>query len=319
MTSFPRVPLRQRSTGDPVSFSSLAIAPRTFGPASPEAIAQSARLLRTCWDQGVRTFDLAASGSVQVALACLSAAFPTPPDGMTLVVPLEEPPDPAARSGARSRPSPAVAAPSVARVPADRASWGEGIPKVVELPWKGPSHPTSQRSDFDLVRARRIPGFLDWVRPYRSGEARSDDRGSEGLLSGEFSLLERGPAGDPALSAIFGSCRFLARNVLATGRLDGSAWTALEGPSTGSASPRPVRDLESTYRPILDLEFLTRSRERTLAQAALAYVLAHPWVLTASVLLPAPHRLGEILSFATTPTLSPDELARLDVPKAAFS
>jgi hypothetical protein len=135
------------------------------------------------------------------------------------------------------------------------------------------------------------------------------------VFTGKLSLLDRDLVSLFESAAPGETACLIARDPFSEGRLDGSRFAAtamLSGPGSG---PVDVRRLRADFEPVLGLGFLTKDRQRTLAQAALRFVLHWPWVATAVVPLPAPERLEEVLRFGETPPLSQDELDRLSLVK----
>ncbi len=104
------------------------------------------------------------------------------------------------------------------------------------------------------------------------------------LISSELSLLD--PLAVESLSTLFshrpGSV--LVHDPFAGGLLDGSRFSRGLGDRAQPAPPTDVRALRREYEPVLRLEPLTRNHRRTLAQAALYYLLRWKW--TAAVMIP---------------------------------
>jgi aryl-alcohol dehydrogenase-like predicted oxidoreductase len=86
-------------------------------------------------------------------------------------------------------------------------------------------------------------------------------------------------------------------------------------PVAPEARPADMRRLRREFEPVLRLGFLTEGGRRTLAQAALRFVLRWPWVVTCVIPLPPPERFEEILGFGSAPEISDEELARLGLVK----
>jgi aryl-alcohol dehydrogenase-like predicted oxidoreductase len=167
-----------------------------------------------------------------------------------------------------------------------------------------------------LPPAGTDPKELLWaIRLPASSSALPEVGRSPVLFTGELSLLDR------ELGRLFQSPtgtsepRLIARNPFSDGRLDGSrfaATTMLAGPGAG---PIDLRRMHADFDPVLALGFLTKDRRRTLAQAALHFVLGWPWVATSVVPLPNPERFEEILGFAASTSLTVEELDRLGLVK----
>ncbi len=310
---------RAARAGD-VRLSPIAVAPRSLGATVPQAIAPVAAQLRRCRELGVTTFDLVDAPDPGFAAVCLRRAFPRPdPDLVVLVA--GQP----ARSLAISRAGPPPvssvgAGPAGSRRPPEEtASLLSGFRRVVEAR-HDPRSPLGFPSFVsDLLGLRDEPGVADvCVRCATLAEVdQVVSHPGAPLASASFSLLEPELLGPRRASWDSGIARCIARDVLAGGRLDGSAWSGPGGESKGlgRAPPTPVRDLSAGYAGVLRLGFLTARRDRTLAQAAVAYVLTKPWVSTACLPLPPPRRLEEILRFREVPPLSPQELGQLEHPE----
>jgi len=104
---------------------------------------------------------------------------------------------------------------------------------------------------------------------------------------------------------------FFARDPLAGGRLDGTRFERTVADRGPAARPPSLRELEREFAPVLSLGFLSEGRGRTLAQAALAFVLYWPWVCSAVVPLPRVERLRELADAMSRPPLAEVEIARL--------
>ncbi len=138
---------------------------------------------------------------------------------------------------------------------------------------------------------------------------------SPALFAGELSLLDRelvsgfGPANRKLEASV------IARNPFSDGRLDGSRFAAAAMLTGPGARPIDLRRLRADFEPVLALGFLTKTRRRTLAQAALRFVLGWPWVVTSVIPLPTPERFEEILGFESSLPFTDDERAQLDLVK----
>jgi hypothetical protein len=103
---------------------------------------------------------------------------------------------------------------------------------------------------------------------------------------------------------------YFALDPFAEGRLDGSAFGSSIAGRRPDSPPRSVRELHREFDPVLRLGFLTESRERTLSQAALQFVLAWHWVTSVLIPLPSPETLEEILDASEAPPLTETEIER---------
>ncbi len=164
--------------------------------------------------------------------------------------------------------------------------------------------------DAVLTRAVADHEILDFSLPLAPDAPARLRLPGTGLLSVRLSLLNTEalparPDSEPSRPR-----GWVVHDVFSNGRLDGSALAGLGYRSTLLAPPTGIRDLRATFEPVLALGYLTEHRDRTLAQAALRFCLAWPWVVTAVVPLPDPPRFDEILGYAQSPPLTAAELAR---------
>ncbi len=131
------------------------------------------------------------------------------------------------------------------------------------------------------------------------------------VVSAPVSLLQ--PEAIPTIETISlaHSVAVLATDPLAAGRLDGSRFTAAVAHRDPAAGPTSLRSLHDEFDPVLRLGFLTEGRRRTLAQAAVRFVLSWPSIVTAAVPTPPPERLPELLGCEASPPFSSEERDRL--------
>ncbi len=317
MAGAPPVPLRRRTPDDTFAFSALALVPEPPGAATPAAIAHTAEMLVKCRARGVTTFDVAAARDPGVAALCLARAFGDQRAGVIAIVPATQrralgTPHP------RGTLPPASALGSRAVLPsaAGRADVNEllaGFSRVLEL--DGARRPGGFESDLAVSRELRSePDVIDVSVRCATGDEvrRALEVRPRPLVAGELSLLDpasaRFPEGVPTVPGAW----FVARNVFADGRLDGTAWPRSSRTGPATRPPESFRDLAGEFEPVLRFGFLTRERTRTLAQAALGYVLGQPWVLLASARLPPIDRLDELLGFSRGTPLEPGEVRRIE-------
>lgn len=287
----------------------LFVEPRTAGPATPGSVSGAARLLRAAWDHGVRGFDVAGSPHPPVAATCLAEAFPEATDELVVIVPHRAARAPAGGGGRRS-PPPNLGEPLLlggARFPFPEG-WVKRVTQLeqIDVERLGPAGGLSENDA--RTATKEPPATAVPVGPLvLAGSARrlaaEADRWPDALVAFDYSLLDRGPEMEllPGLGP-----RGIARNVFAGGLLDGSRWAT--EPPTSSGGPTSLRDLSRAYDAVLQLGFLTAGRKRTLAQAAILYVLAHPSVRAAVVPLPSAGRMAEVLAPARAAPLSPAEM-----------
>jgi len=298
-------------------FSAVSISVDPPAVAPPSADARAAALLRRAREHGVTTFDVADARFPERAERLIATAFPIPDPDLAVIVgrsveslasertrqgdssPPQDLDTALAESLERSRRRLAPVALSVIEWHPGPGGGAEDAPGSAALPGTttGPG---------ELVWSVRLPTPVSVLPKFERSPA---------LFTSELSLLDLGLVSvfEPTDDQV--EARVVARNPFADGRLDGSrfATTAmLAGPGAG---PVDLRRLRAEFDPVLALGFLTKDRRRTLAQAALHFVLRWPWVATAVIPLPSPERFEEILGFGGTPPLSDDELARLSLVK----
>jgi hypothetical protein len=263
----------------------------------------SVGFLRRSRDLGVTTFDLGRSRTPALAETRLGEAFPEPDPELVTILPFPQaPPGPwitgAATPVRADELQPALLA-------ARRRLRGAG--RIV-LEWRAPP-------------ATVAPGTLpaiDFLALQKEGllleVAEATDRppgeGNDRLRTGVISLLDTRLPRAIGASAPEGAA-WIARDPFAGGRLDGSAFGRLMTGPPRQGPPRPVRTLEAEFATVRPLGFLTAGTGRTLAQAALRFALAWPWVVSVSVPVPPPERLAEIAGTAEAPPLTETELARV--------
>lgn len=270
-------------------------------------------LLQRARQFGVTSFDVAAASNPERAERLLARAFPEGDPAIVALVGRSL--DSLSRE--RTAEGEATSAPDVA------AALGVSIERsqrrlapvpigVVEwVPGTDEDSPSPPPVALDRLSPPEGPKPLWALRLSSRDVSPPETRGELSLLSGPFSIL------DPDLGSWFEiagtspKAFLIARDPFSEGRLDGSRFasrTALAGPM---APPVDVRRLHEEFDPVLKLGFLTAGHRRTLAQAALRFVLHWPWVASAVVPLPEPERFEEVLGFGSTPPISTDELERI--------
>ncbi|MGP8159037.1 MAG: hypothetical protein ACLPWO_05465 [Thermoplasmata archaeon] len=298
-------------------FSAVAVSVDPPAVAPPSADARTVTLLRRARERGVTTFDVATARFPERAERLIAAAFPASDPDLEVIV---------GRSGdslARERSARGPSRPiedleaaleesleqsgrRLAPAPVSVVEWTPetgGSPADAHEPTPLPPIPSGRADLLWAVRLLSPP-----TAPPNTGR-------SPALFAGELSLLDRELVSgfDPANKKLEASV--IARNPFSNGRLDGSRFAAaamLAGPGAG---PIDLRRLRADFEPVLALGFLTKTRRRTLAQAALRFVLGWPWVVTSVIPLPTPERFEEILGFESSPPFSDDERAQLDLVK----
>lgn len=267
------------------------------------------RILRNARERGVTTFELPSEPGADLLERAIAAAFPQPDPRLAII-------SERSSEGLSTRPAKASGdegepAPTGSLRAAVEASNRRLDPQAIHLiDW------VAREGDEDAYESElarlRIDGVVDAVVRRVGGAATPESRASAGgLWSGSLSLLDERTErrlGSITAAPGFG---FFARDPFDGGRLDGRRLTDSVSPRRPDVGPVRLRELEQEFAPVLSLGFLTEGRKRTLAQAAIQYVLRRPWVCSVLVPLPAPERLAEVLAAESAPPLSDEELARL--------
>lgn len=304
---------RRTVTGTPLSLSALTLTVDPSATVSPSADAQTVALLKRARARGVTTFDVANSRFPDRAERLIALAFRSPDPELAVIV---------GRSVESLSAGPGSTRKSLPeenlRVALERSletsqhrlgpaplavvEWVPGVddPEDISTQLAGAFPPDrSGGRPLWAVRVSAAAGSLPKplaVPPVYSGDL--------SLLDRELAILwNHSNSGSPA--------SLLARNPFADGRLDGSRFAAAGTRGGPEGGPVNLRELHTEFDPVLRLGFLTEGRRRTLAQAALRFVLGWPWVATAVIPLPSPERFDEILGFGSTPPLSEEERSRL--------
>jgi aryl-alcohol dehydrogenase-like predicted oxidoreductase len=266
--------------------------------------------LRRARTLGVTTFDVGSARVPGLAETALGRAFPDPDADVVTILPMAED---RLTSTAVARDRATLAETIRATLEASRERLAGAGRIVVE--WKASlQRPIGGASGLEILETLRDDGLLAGVAveavPPALRRPPTDSRPPL-LRTGPFSLLNPRLATEPAGPAGTTTPAWIVRDVLAGGRLDGTAFSLPSPPLRGGKPPRSIRALEAEFEPVRRLEFLTSGGRRTLAQAALRFVLAWPWVATASIPVPAAERLDEFARAAESPPLSPDEIERV--------
>lgn len=306
--------------GTETHVSEIGIALDPVRAATGPADRQQIDALRRARALGVTLFDVAGASSTARAEWLLRTAFPEPDPELVVVVG----PDP----------GPPVGRPG-----------GEG--GRTETGTDGPGPETTVRSWLAEVRPRLPPGAAivpeGRLRSPQGEEMRARavllgalaarhelltwstridretllagaplDRLASPIVSTELSVLDAASLAPLADRTRPGAPALLVRDPFAGGRLDGSLLSSELGDRRPGRPPRDVRELREEYAPVLRLGFLTRGRKRTLAVAALRYLLQRPETLSVLVPLPPPERWDEVFSAGRAAPLDREELARLE-------
>ena len=258
-------------------------------------------LLRRARALGVTGFDLSRSDAPLLSARQLRDALPADDAEAVTFVGLPPPslPAPGPR-GPRDRPDP------VGTLDAIHDALGRERRIVVLL-----DPTTSPEVTEELDRRRRAGELLDLVRPLdvsAPGGIASDT----GLRSTVLSLLRPEAAGVLAALPPNTPPFVLGFDPFAGGALDGSRMARAPVELGPRSAPSAVRELESSFAPVLQLGFLSRPG-RPLHRAALDFVLGWPSVLTTVIPLPSPERIDAVLDVRASVPLTPSELARLGI------
>jgi len=310
--------IEQRPVPDtPTRLSALTITIDPPAVVPPAADARTIALLRKAHALGVTTFDVAEARFPERAERLIAMAFPEPRTGVSVI---------AGRSFetlARERKPPGEGTDSPDLASAITESLERSLQRLAPVrisivEWTADAGSASETSSGDAkLPGMRLPGPAPlWaVRLPTSPAVLPTTSPPVGLFSGELSLLRTDLIPRFEGEAEKKRLRLIARDPFSSGRLDGTRFArsgTFGGPGT---APVDLRRLHEEFDPILRLGFLTDRHRRTLAQAALQFVLRMPWVVTAVVPLPDPERFDEVLGFSSCPALTPEDLSRLDLIK----
>ncbi|MGA8302320.1 MAG: aldo/keto reductase [Thermoplasmata archaeon] len=284
--------------------------------APPSADQRAIALLAQARSFGVTTFDVAPGTGSGRAERLIAAAFPTAdPDLLVLV----------------GRSLASLASDGTSDHPPSDGAFVERLRSSI-LDSTNRLHPQGVgllewRQDPDSsVRLREVIDALDRLRsegavggwvlhvpPNGSltGAAPDEIGKRVTLLSGAFSPLDRRLLFPISERASEGPTGFLARDPFGSGRLDGTRFAGSATHRRPDVRPDSVRELQREFDPVLRLGFLTEGRRRTLAQAALRFVLHWPWVCSCIVPIPSPERMDELTLTESTPPLSEGEVDRI--------
>lgn len=317
--TLPRpVPVERRALrGTARTFSAVTISMDPPAVAPPAADARTVALLRRARERGVTSFDAASARFPERAETLIATAFPLPDPELSVIVgrSIESLARELAPGEKRSSEGTLVRA---LRTSLEQSRRRLGAIPIAILEWDAPGHERSsatqdletpivtEGSDLDFLWAVRLPSAASELPRAHYHPA---------LFAAGFSLLEHGPASLFERTAAEGGPALIARDPFSNGRLDGSRFASVGIPGGPEDRPVDVGRLQREFEPVLRLRFLTEGRRRTLAQAALRFVLRWPWVVTCVIPLPPPERFEEILGYGSTPTISDEELTRLGLVK----
>ena len=292
---------------------SLSRGPRT----SPEPDRAAVAGLRRALADGVTTFDLTSVPSVPRAAQLIVSAVPEPDDRLVFwlrpVLPSSLLP---LRAAPASAPWASSGSASVSReefVASIRALRGRGS---VLIDWdpEEDSAPEARSTAVwldELESEGLVAGRSRHLRPRRLSEIPRNSIPSEFPVSTEISLLD--PLTAQSLDVLFGgrSPCVLVRDPFAGGLLDGSRTSSGLTDRDLPARPIDLRTLHAEFDPVLRLAPLTRDGRRTLAQAAIQYILRWSWTAAVMVPVASTGRWDEIRSALFRPPPSERVLASL--------
>lgn len=292
--------LARRNVPDtPLEVSVLGWSVDPAGRAGPVAERSRVELLRRAYHDGVNLFATIESPQPEIAERLLALAFPAPAPDLVVVVPY---PGLRASAGELER--------AVERL---RTRFGTATRLVVEADvarLTEDQRPSTLETLESLRQAQRIAAWA--VRSPAGTRAPDRTLGARPALeSVAASLLSPGPLSTAAGPESGAGSAYLVRDPFAEGRLDGTRFAPDLAHRPPAGGPWNLRMLHREFEPVLRLGFLTRERHRTLAQAAIRYLLDRPGVV--SVLLPEPRadRWEEYREGPRVPELSHEELRRL--------
>jgi len=318
MNDRPRPSMRRRRVpGTDRGLSEVTISLDPPAVASPALDARVVELLRRARSRGVTTFDVADARYPARAERLIATAFPEAAADVGVVVGRST----RSLSGERTPrgdPFRSRDLESALEESLEQSRRRLAPVPITILEWTPTTEEGRVGTGDETLPPARIHGRSDFewalrLPPHSVGA--SESSGAPTVLSGELSLLDRELVARFEEGGTKSEKRLIARNPFSDGRLDGSRFAAATAPTSPGSGPIEIRRLEAEFAPVLALGFLTESRTRTLAQAALSYVLDWPWVATAVVPLPAPERLEEVLGFRGSPSFTDEERSRLGLVK----
>jgi len=279
--------------GGTVSALAFSIDP---GPAAPAADRETLELLRRSLAAGVTTFDVSGSRQPDRAERLLGAAGTSAGPLTVLLGRSEERWRPAAdRKGDAGAP-PGVSAESLeSSLARSRARLPHGTRFVLRVEPDEEPH--------ELADPSSAPTGPDAVAIARPVSETARAVGAAGLWTSPLSLLDHDVVRRWGATTAADGGRLIALDPFAGGRLDGTRFASGIADRPAAREPRSLRQLHAEFDPVLRLEFLTRGRPRTLAQASLEFALSFPWVATVVAPLPHADRLEEFLAAARGPGL----------------
>ncbi len=309
---------RRPVPGTPFEVSTLGLELDPDPVAPPAAARQFVSRLREARSRGITLFDLARARVPARAERLVASAFPEPdPEIIVRVGRGTSPATPHHSPGRPPREEGALG--GVDRLRASlaetRARLGANHRLLVEVHLEAatrlPAGPFLRAVE-ELAQRKEIASWSLYFEPSAEVPGAEVEGIEVSQLSTELSLL------DPTLvralddRAASHPTTVFARGPFAGGRLDGTRFATDLSERRTSAGPVDVRTLRAEFAPVLRLGFLTAGRQRTLAQAAIQYLLTRRWVVSVLVPVPRPERWTEILATAEAPSLSTEQVAGIE-------
>jgi aryl-alcohol dehydrogenase-like predicted oxidoreductase len=127
-----------------------------------------------------------------------------------------------------------------------------------------------------------------------------------------YNLLEQNPGRRFIEVAAGTGCGLMARVPHSSGMLEGKYTKDTKFDAGDHRAHRKRVWLEQGLQKIAQLEFITAGRGRSLAQAAIQYILAHPELTACLPNIYDEAQLAEFAAAPGTPAFTPEELARVD-------
>lgn len=317
--SVPRIDRRVAPRTD-LTVSAIGIALDPSPTAPPGVDRQQVGVLRRARTEGVTLFDIAAARAPARAEWLLRTAFPEPDPELVVMVALGSAPSPA-RSGPGGFPS--GPGPEEHATEATKSAWlddarsrlppGASVMPEIRADVRDAEHRTALVGMIGpLVARHEIPAWSTRLSRETFLAGSFPGIPTSPVVSTELSLLDAPSLAALARPASATSPRLIARDPFAGGRLDGTLLRGEISDRRPGGPPRDLREMKEELAPVLRLGYLTRSRKRTLAQAALHYLLERPETLAVLVPLPDPERWEALSSGSRAAPLDAEELARLE-------
>lgn len=311
---------RRTVPGTECTVSELGLALDPDPVVAPAVDRQRIGALRRARAEGLTLFDVAGARSPARAEWLLRSAFPEPDPEIVVLLALGSEP-PSARSpsatplpglGTDGRGSEGTVRAGLA---AARPRLPPGVSVIPEIrPVDGEGGRTEAlAAELDALVARNeIPTWS--IRLERATFLAGGAVGSAPppLVSSELSVLDAPSLASLSRRATRGLPGLIARDPFAGGRLDGTLLAEEVADRRPGRPPRDLRQLREEFAPVLRLGFLTQARKRTLAHAALRYLLQRPETLSVLVPLPSPERWDAVFAATRAPPLDAGELAGLE-------